>query len=126
MAYVESQTQLFLKALLSYYFFIRKFARKTAQSYTPWNEHVSHYFCCSYELHDVEKRLLAVPAAIDTLGDTFTSVDFTPGSSLCNLSRNGATKLWNRLQGKLASVTEPLGHIRDLEQRELRRPERHD
>lgn len=31
---VESQTQLFLKALLSYNFVIRKFARKIAQSYT--------------------------------------------------------------------------------------------
>lgn len=31
---VESQTQLFLKALLSYNFVIWKFARKTAQSYT--------------------------------------------------------------------------------------------
>lgn len=74
---VESQTQLFLKALLSHNFVIRKFARKTAQSYTPWNEHVSQYFCCSFELHDVQKSLFAVPTEIDSLGDTFTSVDFT-------------------------------------------------
>lgn len=40
MAYVESQKQLFLKALLSYNFVSRECARKTAQNYTPWSEHI--------------------------------------------------------------------------------------
>lgn len=122
---VESQTQLFLKALLSYNFVIRKFARKTAQSYIPWNEHVSQYFCRSYELHDVQKSLFAVPTEIDSLGDTFTSVDFTR-ILFVQLVSQWRNEIVKQIARKLASVTGPLGHIRDLKQRERRCPERHE
>ena len=43
----------------------------------------------------------------------FISGDVTPGNDSCNLCRNGATKLRDKLQEKLPSVTAPYNFIFD-------------